>query len=287
MNEKYGRALTGSDWAGLPLRVGHFAGSGCLEDLVTETDSVLVWTGGVSEVRINAACGGTFGPTDRKHEFVRHTGAIDLLPRGTRFNRITWQGQASECVAVNFPEETLSALMGVGCHGLDPCAGTRLSLVDAHVVDLVKRLQTQAATGQPLGAAYVQGVSLALAAYVSQRFGPRRSSPAGPEGLSSISREKVRAFIEEHLNDNLGLVDLAALAGYSPDHFARLFKQSFGTTPHRYLVARRVEKAKAMLRDRDCTLANIAHSCGFSSQTHLNVAFKRHTGVTPGTYRRG
>ncbi len=287
VNEKYGQPLTGSDWNGLPVRVGHFVGAGTLQDLTTDTDTVLVWSGGVSEVRIDEVRQGGLAATDRRRDFIRHPGAIDLLPRGTCFKQITWRGEAAECVAVNLSKETLGVLLSGDSAALDPGDGARFGLVDAHVVDLVKRLQRQAATGQPLGATYVQGLSIALAAYVTGRYGQRHETAISEQGLTGFSRAQVRAFIEEHLSHNFGLVDLAALAGYSPDHFARLFKRSFGTTPHRYVTQRRLEKAKAMLRDRGCSLAGIADACGFSSQAHLNVAFKRHLGVTPGVYRRG
>jgi AraC family transcriptional regulator len=66
-----------------------------------------------------------------------------------------------------------------------------------------------------------------------------------------------------------------------------LFKRCFGQPPYQYVLARRVERAKAMLRDQSRPIANIAAACGFATQAHLNSAFKQRTGVTPGVYRRG
>jgi AraC family transcriptional regulator len=80
---------------------------------------------------------------------------------------------------------------------------------------------------------------------------------------------------------------LAAVMGYSPDHFARLFKRDFGITPYQYVLNRRVERAKSLLRARGLSIAEVAMTCGFSTQAHLSSAFKARVGTTPGAYRRG
>lgn len=93
-------------------------------------------------------------------------------------------------------------------------------------------------------------------------------------------------FIEDHLPREISLPDLAALTGYSPDHFSRLFKRAFGVTPYQYILARRVERAKSLLRDPNYSILEVALACGFCTQAHLNTVFKARTGMTPGAYRR-
>lgn len=285
VNDKYGRPLTGADWTGLPLRVGHFGAEGSVADLHTDTDSVLVWTGAQNNVNITGSKLDSFGARENRSEFVRSSGMVDLLPSGTSIREVDWGGGATECVAVNFPREAVRTLMGHHAPSLD-IGAPRYGLVDAHVVDLVKRLQQQIETGCPLGPSYVQGLSLTLVSYVAQRYAPHTLRSALPNSLDAAQRDALLNYIDEHLHAPLGLLELASLVGYSPDHFSRLFKQAFGTTPHRYLTNRRVEKAKSMLRDPRRSIASIAIDCGFSSQTHLTVAFKKATGVTPGVYRR-
>jgi AraC family transcriptional regulator len=132
----------------------------------------------------------------------------------------------------------------------------------------------------------VQGISLALAAYVSAKYGGHAEVVEPHGGFDEVQRAVLVDYVESHVGLNIGLLDLASLVGYSPDHFTRLFKMSFGTTPHRYLLERRVARAKTLLRERRHSIAEIALDCGFSGQTHLNVVFKRLTGSTPGAFRK-
>ncbi|MGK4007325.1 AraC family transcriptional regulator [Sorangium sp. So ce1036] len=283
---KYGAALTGSDWVGLPLRIGHVPESGQFEGLQAESDAILVWVGGPSQVDIRFA-----EPTSgevREHSFERLSGMMDLLPRKTRLHSVAWRGRPSVCTSVNFPEASMSALCSSPFTVLAPDRGPRFGLVDAHVVDLVHRLQAQAVGQEYLGAVYVQSLSLALASYISARYGAgsRAEIALRNARLSSSQRAQIEKFVDRELSSNFGLVDLAALVGYSPDHFSRLFKHAFRQTPYQYVLSRRIDRAMTMLRDERLSIAEIAQACGFASQAHLTTAFKRRTGMTPGAYRK-
>lgn len=96
---------------------------------------------------------------------------------------------------------------------------------------------------------------------------------------------RVLTFVDEHMGERLSLQRLAAEAGLSTHHFARVFREETGTTPWAYVRAARVQKARELLRE-DRPLAEIALACGFCDQSHLTRAFKRNEGVTPGTYRK-
>jgi AraC family transcriptional regulator len=281
MASKYGEPLTHAAWKGWPLRIGHFASSGKLENLVAAEDAVLVWFGGKTSVTLHEH-------REKKIErqrFVRHTGGIDFLPKHTQFEEVTWEGQASDCISVSFDAAATERLFGKET-AFDP-AGLRMAQADAHIVDLVQRLHEQAQTGQPWGSLYVESLSLTLATYVYGRYGGPILSALSEQSLPTRQSELLIAFVEDHLGDNLRLTDLAALVAYSPDHFARLFKHTFRLSPYQYILRRRVERAKLLLRSRVHSIAEVAVLCGFGSQAHLHAAFKARTGVTPGTYRRG
>lgn len=278
--------LTDDDWAGLPLRLEHFPASGGAETLHVTVDTVLVWSGGRSDVALYAVHD-SMSHDARRHDFIRQSGTVDLIPAGTMLERVEWRGQASSCLSALIPAARARELLGDDAPSFDP-AGPRFGVVDAHVVDLLRRLETQALTGQPLGNAYTKALSMTLLSYLRQRYG-RCGETDVPSGATLSSRQRARLidFVEQNLTGSIALLDLAELAGYTPDHFSRLFKRCFGQSPYQYVLARRVERAKTLLRDRCGSIAEIATACGFSTPAHLCSAFKRRTGSTPGSYRRG
>ena len=97
--------------------------------------------------------------------------------------------------------------------------------------------------------------------------------------------QRVRDYIETHLEDRLTLTHLAEVACLSPYHFSRSFKQSVGIGPQRYIMRLRIERAKTLMRRTRRPLAAIALETGFADQAHLTSVFRRETGLTPGRYR--
>jgi len=289
--------LTPKNWTGLPLRVEHYPCSGNAQALHVQVDTVLVWSGGRTEVVLYTRHDVNKHDSTRhdstrhdstRHDFTRQSGTVDLLPTGTVLEQGEWRGQPSSCLSALIPRDRARELLGDDAPSFDPQSGPRFGLVDAHVVDLMRRLETQALTGEPLGSAYTKALSMTLVSYLRQRYG-RYAETATASGatLSSRPRARLIEFVEQNLTGGIALLDLAEIAGYTPDHFSRLFKRCFGQSPYQYVLARRVERAKAMLRDRTGSIAEIATACGFSTQAHLCSAFKRRTGSTPGCYRRG
>jgi AraC-like DNA-binding protein len=104
-------------------------------------------------------------------------------------------------------------------------------------------------------------------------------------GLPPQRLQRVRQYVEAHLNERIRIQMLAGLAGLSIYHFARAFKRSEGLTPHEYIVRRRVQYAQNLLANSDMPLAEIAVAAGFSDQSHCARRFREHVGVTPSSYR--
>ncbi|MBV9561369.1 MAG: helix-turn-helix transcriptional regulator, partial [Bradyrhizobium sp.] len=118
------------------------------------------------------------------------------------------------------------------------------------------------------------------------RLDGRPSLPAVARQLSSRRVRAVREFVESNLADCIKLADLAAICSLSSEHFIRMFKSAVGVSPHRYVLGVRIVRAKQLLANRECSLADIAHECGFAHQQHFTSTFRRMTGFTPGAYRR-
>ena len=130
--------------------------------------------------------------------------------------------------------------------------------------------------------------SLAHALTVRFLFlGERTPGPArGPATLTRRKLSRVQELVESRLDAGLTLQELATAVGYSRSHFLRAFHATTGVTPHRYLLNRRIERARRLLAETDMSIAQVAYSCGFSSQAHLTLAFRKVCGLTPGEYRR-
>jgi AraC family transcriptional regulator len=126
---------------------------------------------------------------------------------------------------------------------------------------------------------------MALAVQVTRRFVDQSALMLEPSnGLSRDRLKRVRDYIETHLDDRLSLTDLAGVACLSPYHFSRSFKRAVGVGPQRYVMQRRLEQAKTLMRRTNQPIAEIAQRVGFTDQSHLTSTFRRETGVTPGRY---
>jgi AraC family transcriptional regulator len=130
----------------------------------------------------------------------------------------------------------------------------------------------------------IESLGTALCIRIARRFVGRLPLPTS-HGLSPERLQRVRDYVETHLDDDLSLTTLAAIACLSPYHFSRSFKQAAGIGPQRYVIQRRLERAKRLLRQTHQPLALIAQEAGFADQSHLTQIFRREMGVTPGRFR--
>ncbi len=138
----------------------------------------------------------------------------------------------------------------------------------------------------PEGRIYAESLATVLAVQLLRchsLVGP--AAMRGPSCLAPAALKRATDYIEEHLSEDLSLAAVADAAHLSPYHFARLFKASTGLSPHRYIIRRRVERARSLLVTTDLMPSFIAREVGFSSASHLAMHFKRLTGLTPGSYR--
>jgi AraC-like DNA-binding protein len=105
-------------------------------------------------------------------------------------------------------------------------------------------------------------------------------------GLAPWQITRVTAYIESHIDSTICTEDLAALARLSSFHFCRVFRDSLGVPPHRYVMRRRVERAQSLMLSTDRPLGQIAAECGLADQAHFNKLFRRFVGASPGAWRR-
>ena len=106
-------------------------------------------------------------------------------------------------------------------------------------------------------------------------------------GLPPARLRRVEELVAARLGENLPLHELAAEVGLSTYHFARAFKASTGETPHAFVLRRRMDEARRLLRETRLPISQIAPRVGFSGQAQLTARFRLMTGTTPAKFRRG
>jgi AraC family transcriptional regulator len=105
-------------------------------------------------------------------------------------------------------------------------------------------------------------------------------------GLSGWRLRRATEMLEGDLMRTPSIQELATAVELSPAHFCTAFRQSTSYSPHRYLLMRKIDRAKALMLDRRLSLTEIALSSGFGSSSQFATAFRRIDGATPSAYRR-
>lgn len=134
----------------------------------------------------------------------------------------------------------------------------------------------------------VHGTILKAALLLRRQIDPEVSLGAPDErgGLRPWQARKVRAHIERHITAPVPVADLCALVQLSETHFSRAFRRTFGTSPHAFVIRRRVELAAQYMLQTEAPLSDIALRCGFTDQPHMCNHFRQATGYTPAAWRR-
>ncbi len=229
------------------------------------------------------------GPWKRQHI---HQGELFLTPGGSPSTEMRWRSLSPE------PPRTLRLLLSTEllsrtAQEIADCDYTRLALIqrpgfqDPVLTQIGLALWRELEQPSPAGKLYAQTAAQMLAVHLLRHYitvGRAFKDPA--QGLNHQQMRRVIDFIEAHLGQDLSLEALAQQIGFSPYHFARLFRQTTGESPHQFVLRQRIERAQELLEKTDLPLVHIALESGFANQSHLSLAFKRHLGLTPRVYRQ-
>ena len=116
--------------------------------------------------------------------------------------------------------------------------------------------------------------------------GVKRIGHSARTGLAVWQQLVLEAYIEKQIAESISVRALARFICLSSDSFRRAFKQSFGMPPRRYLVHRRIERAKTLLACSEWSVANIGRALNFGRTSSFSAAFRQLTGVTPSEFRQ-
>ena len=210
----------------------------------------------------------------------RQQGDIAIIPANVS-QRCNWKTSAEFAILAIDP----ALLKQVGQDWVD---GDRIELIprfmtqqDVLLQGIFSALKDELESSKIGGDLLIDSLKTTLAIHLLRNYCSTQPKRGNRDGLSSSTLKQVVEYIHEHLNQDLKLAEIAAIAQISPYHFLRLFKQKMGATPHQYILQQRIERAKILLQHRKLGLAEIAFHCGFCDQSHLTGSFKRMVGVTP------
>jgi AraC family transcriptional regulator len=175
-----------------------------------------------------------------------------------------------------------------GCDSSGAELAPRFAILDPLLEQLAIAITNALRDGAAEDGLYIDTIAQMMAVHLarshSSRSRPVRILPVRP--LSGWKMRRVIEYIEDNLEGDLSLQAMAAEVDISPLYLARAFKSAVGQSPHQYVLARRIERAKELLRNTDLPVVDVALSSGFSSQSHLSHWFIRQVGVSPAVYRR-
>ncbi len=168
--------------------------------------------------------------------------------------------------------------------------GRRAGFRDPLLTQIALALWRELEQSAPAGNLYAQAAAQLLAVHILRHYASSalglRVKPHPRHKLTERQVQQLQEFIQTHLHEQLSLETLAQQVGFSPHHFAQLFRQVTGTSPHQFVLRQRLDRAEWLLQETELPLAQIASACGFAHQSHLTQVFKRHLNRTPHAYRQ-
>ena len=222
-------------------------------------------------------------------QYTCRSGNIAIYPAGTstqctigtsadyRYNCLQLKTEAVS--------NTVSEVVDISQFDLSP----QFCLTDPLIEMFLRQFAKGMDAASSLDRLYVDSLSNTLFVHLLQHYATRKKEMTHyADGLSKQQLRRALDYIESHLDQDIKLVDIAKLLGMSQYYFCRLFRQSMGVSPYKYVIRQRIKQAKRLLRQpQKMSIAAIALECGFANQSALSKHFRNLTGTTPNTYRKG
>jgi AraC family transcriptional regulator len=210
---------------------------------------------------------------------------LSVVPAGHRF--YGWQTPRVLTRVTYFYIDLRDSLLGLGSGISCPTISPRLFFFDQAVWDTALKLKAEVGNSDPGSRQYAEALSVVLMhELIRLERAPSAAMRPLRGGLPVWQQKRVVDFIEEHLADEISLAALAELVELSLFHFARAFTQSFGVPPHRYHMARRIDRARILLQKQALSVTEIGIQIGFRETSSFTRAFRKVTGLTPTEFRR-
>lgn len=162
--------------------------------------------------------------------------------------------------------------------------------VDHSALSLAKMLESEFRRAQHFAPneLYVDSLITVFATHLLRSYSRlgQLEIPKRQGGFPPRTMARVTEFIHGHMAEKISLAALAVVAGFSPSHFTRAFRQSTGQSPHEFVMSLRLREVERLAASSDIPLSEVARRTGFSSQSHMTATVHQKLLVTPGEIRR-
>ena len=231
-------------------------------------------------VNAHCQCDGRHSRRQQKH------GDIDVVPAGLD----GWWEDDRDCTILRLtirPELLHAAARELGRDPETVSLTPKFQLRDPRLETIAWAIKAEIEAAIPSDRTYAEMLGMALAIRLVESDGQKRIETAGLSAtLTSRQQRRLAEFIEDHIDQSLSLADLAAVAGLSVSHLKPLFRATFGMPVHKYVLTRRVERARLLLLAANMPIAQVALESGFAHQSHMAHWMRRILGLTPGMISR-
>jgi AraC-like DNA-binding protein len=265
--------------------------AGLSAELRAHVKGVVPWRGAPSDTEICVGIRGGAGSLITRRargildQTVTRRNMVWLCPAGWREGSMEFADDLPEVVHIYLPPSRFAA----GTPGANALR-YETAFEDPLLCEMARAITSELLTETSAGAVLVDSLADSMAARLAQKYtsasATRSISPPAKGGIDQRRLFRVLDYIEANLEGDLSLDGMASIACLSRFHFARAFRQAVGQSPHRYVSAMRLERAKVLLTRGDQPLVDIALSLSFSSQANFTRAFRQATGQAPGRYRQ-
>ena len=235
-------------------------------------------------------CGAQTVRIDKPRSFPRGTGRTGMTAIVPADEASAWRSEGPHEMVHFYLASQLVSDLAAEIYGVD---GSEVKIQEAafHMDESIARyamiFRERLHDPEPVTEVELNAAAHLLSAHLLRRYSNLACRPVSrvDQKLSSAELRTVTDYIVAHLDSTLRLSELGAVIGLNQYRFARAFQASTGDSPHRYIMKLRLARAQDLLEASNLSLSTIAATVGFSSQSHMTLAFQRNLSITPGRYR--
>jgi len=226
--------------------------------------------------------------------FHEHHSTLHHFERGSFYLRDLAQDYSADMhgafdfLLLEISNDFLDKIADEHIGGLRPQLDTRAGASDPVLADMMRAVRPALEKTSEASTIFLDQLGIAIGTHLVERHSDIRHLVKPPKRLllSPSQLNRAKEMLRNHLHGAISIAEVATACGLSRGYFIRAFREATGETPHRWVLQRRVERARGLLTESELALADVALVCGFADQSHFTRIFARLIGVPPGNYRR-